>query len=207
MMRNTLSFCILLVVSMIAGFADEQVPKLYEESFALEAQGDYSGAANKVLQILRADPKDYTAYLRAGWLFYLQADYNSSVTCYKKAIALQPDAVEPLLGITLPLMASKQWKEAEKMAKAVVQKDPNSYLGNSRLAYTMFCLGKYTESKEKYEQVLSLYPSDLDMKLGLGWVYFRLGNKRKAAEYFGEVLRVQKNNASALEGLEMVRKM
>jgi tetratricopeptide (TPR) repeat protein len=205
--RNFLLVSMILVMVVSSVNAEDSIANLYEESYTLEGKGDYSGAVNKVLQILRTDNKDYTASLRAGWLFYLNGDYASAVTYYKKAMAIEPGAVEPVLGISLPLMAGKQWTEAEKKLTLVLAKDPGNYLVYSRLAYISFSLGKYGEAKDRYEHVLKLYPSDLEMKLGMGWTYVRMGNKRKAVEYFSEVLRVQKSNVSALAGMDAVRQM
>ena len=146
----------------------EDISKLYEDSFALETKGDYTGALNKVLQIIRADAKDYTAYLRAGWLCYMTGDNTTSISNYKRAASLAQEAVEPLLGMSLAMMAAKQWSEAEKTLSTILQRDESSYLANSRLAYVYFCQGKYSQAKEKYEVVLRFYPSDLDMKLGVG---------------------------------------
>jgi tetratricopeptide (TPR) repeat protein len=208
-MQNHRLFLITIFIFAMATLlaAQDTVADLYEESYALETKGDYAGSLNKVLQILRADTRDYTANLRAGWLSYLQLDYNTALAYYKRAAGQSPDAVEPLLGLTLPLMAAKQWGEAEKAANAVIQRDSNNYLANSRLAYILFCLGKYGEARTRYEEVLRLYPSDLDMKLGLAWTYVRLGNKKKASEYFHAVLRVQKTNVNALSGIDVVKKM
>jgi tetratricopeptide (TPR) repeat protein len=197
---------LILLTLPAAALADDaaKIPDYFEASFNHEIRGNYREALNNVLRILRIDHRNYTAMLRAGWLSYLKGDYSSSIGYYHKAISLQPYAIEPELGLTLPLMASKQWKEAGAVARKILNRDKDNYLANSRLAYILFSEGRYEEAEKKYRKVLSEYPSDIEMKLGLGWTYLRMGHRMKAIELFKGVLAVRKKNASAQNGLEFI---
>ncbi len=198
-------FLILLVLP--AGvLADEtaKIPDYFEASFNLENRGSYTEALNSVLLILRIDHRNYTAMLRAGWLSYLKGDYKNAIGYYRKAVSLEPEAIEPMLGLLLPLMASKDWREAGAVAQRILKIDKNNYLANSRLAYILFSQGRYREAEKEYRKIISEYPADIEMKLGLGWTYFRMGQKKKAAGVFREVLTVRKNNASAQKGMELI---
>jgi tetratricopeptide (TPR) repeat protein len=199
------AFLILLTLPA-AALADDatKIPDYFEASFNHESRGNYQEALNSVLRILRIDHRNYTAMLRAGWLSYLKGDYSNSIDYYRKAAVLQPDAIEPGLGLTLPLMASKQWKEAGAVARKILHRDKDNYLANSRMAYILFSEGRYEEAEKKYQKVLSEYPSDIEMKLGLGWTYARMGQRMKAIEFFRDVLMVRKKNASAQSGLEFI---
>ena len=199
--------CLCAVLFAGTARAEESIPVLYEESYALEVKGDYNGALNRASKILRLDIKDYTAHLRAGWLFYMMGKFGDSVSYYEKASDLRPNSLEPLLGQTLPLMAAKKWGDAEKTAIRVVKKDRGNYTGNIRLAYIQFSQGRFSDSLKSYQYLYELYPADLDVRLGIAWSYARLGNKSQAQKYFGEVLAVTRRNANALSGIEYVRKM
>jgi len=187
--------------------AAEGAPELFAASFAMEIEGDYKGALNKTLKILRENSKNYVATLRAGWLYYLKKDYNASMAYYQKAIAQKPYAIEPLLGLTLPLMAAKNWSAGEKIAGKIIAKAPNNYLANSRLAYILFSQARYGEAEKKYKKMLALHPGDMEMKLGLAWTYVKMGNRKKAIKYFNEALQVRKHNVNALAGISAAQKM
>ena len=187
--------------------AESDKPGIYfEESFSQEAAGKYEASLNSVLKILRVDQKNYLATLRAGWLSFLRADHGSAEKYYKKAIDLAPGAVEPRLGLLLPLIASKKWSEAEAGARAALKVDGSNYTAMSKLAYVLFQQEKYDEARTRYRSVLDLYPSDVEMKLGLAWTHQRLGRKDEAKGGFLEVLEVYRSNQSALQGLEMLQK-
>jgi tetratricopeptide (TPR) repeat protein len=210
MMNKKMVFFTVLLILLSAPvdvLADEaaNIPEYFETSFNHESCGNYVEALNSVLRILRIEHRNYTAMLRAGWLGYLKGDYKHSVDYYRKAVLLQPEAVEPRLGLMLPLMASKEWDAAGDVALHILKFDEKNYLANSRLAFIFFSQGRYGEAEKHYRKTISWYPSDIDMKIGLGWTHLRMGNKKKAAEIFSDVLTVRRNNISAHNGMELVQ--
>lgn len=203
----TLICIILTILLTTAAPAQTLSSDLFDSSFEAETSGDYARALNMTLEIVRADASNYTAILRAGWLCYLNENYKSSITYYQNAHTLKPKSIEPLLGMSLPLMADKQWEIAERIIRDVISKDPENYLANSRLAFILYSMGDYGSAKSYYLHVLQLYPGDIDMKLGLAWTYVKMGHKTKAAAWFKDVLTVRKTNVSALAGMDTVRNM
>jgi len=208
MYKKIVFFAVLLIlfVAPVGVLADEsaKIPEYFETSFSHESSGNYAEALNSVLRILRIDQRNYTAMLRAGWLGYLKGDYKISIDYYRKAVLLEPEAVEPKLGLMLPLMASKEWDAADDVAREILKFDEKNYLANSRLAYIFFSQGRYGEAEKQYQKVISWYPADIDMKIGLGWTLVRMDNKKEAAGIFRDVLTVRKNNTSAHDGMELI---
>lgn len=195
-----------LMMSTRADCAENKIGLYFEESFGSEAAGKYDAALNSVLKILRADQRNYLATLRAGWLNHLRGDQGAAERFYRKSIELAPGAVEPRLGLLLPLMADQKWTEAEAAARAALNLDGKNYTAGSKLAYVLFQQGRYEEARNMYRSVLDNYPSDVEMKLGLAWSCQRLGKKEEAGRYFREVLEVYKGNVSAMQGLEMLER-
>ncbi len=183
-----------------------KIPILFESSFTSEATGDNDRALNDVLQILRIDSNHYIANLRAGWLYYLKGRWNDSIKFYKKAVTLKAGSIEPNLGLMLPLMASKNWSRAEKVAQELDKRAPGNYLVGSRLAFIYFSQGKYSQAEKKYKEVLDAYPSEIEMVLGLGWTYLKQGRSGLARNMFTQVLTIRRQNLNARAGLEALGK-
>jgi tetratricopeptide (TPR) repeat protein len=204
--RHIAVLLLLLIITPVAalGSEREKIDKLFEESFVYEAQGKYTASLNSVLQILRLDHKNYVATLRAGWLSYLRGNYKESSYYYEKAVALAPHAIEPRLGLMLPLMAANKWKKTETVAQDIIKSDSKNYLANSRLAFILFSQKRYGDAAPQYRKVIDWYPSDIEMQLGLAWTFLRMGKKKEARRYFLKVLTVRRNNRSALDGMEIV---
>lgn len=198
-------FVVLASIAAPAG-AETDVAEQFETSFAHEARGDYAAALGSVRSVLKTEPGNYTATLRAGWMHYLRAEHEEAAVWYRKAAALAPSSIEPKLGLMLPLMAALRWKEAEAVANEVLKASPQNFLANSRLAFILFSQGKYTAAKAEYQKMTELYPGDLDMQLGMGWTLQRMGDKKGAGEWFTKILRVRRTHAGALEGLELLKR-
>lgn len=175
---------------------------LFESSFAHEATGDTDRALNDTMKILRAAPDHYVANLRAGWLYYAKGRYGDAIEFYGKASKIAPGAVEPRLGIMLPMMAAKRWGEARKVGERILKKAPGNYLATSRLAFIAYSQGRYKDAEKLYTAVLADYPSDVDMMLGLGWTFVKQGRSVDSRATFEGVLSIRKSNTSARAGLD-----
>lgn len=186
------------VVAVAADFSN--VAALFEQSFAAEARGKTRTALSNVLSILKKDSDHYVANLRAGWLSYKSGKYADSVIWYRKAAQLMPDAIEPQLGLMLPLMAAKRWAEAERVGVDLLRVDTRSYLIRSRLAFVYYSRGRWSKAEGLYASVLTDYPSDLDISSGLAWTWLKQGKSQNATELFDRVLSVNASHQSAAAG-------
>ena len=209
MMR--ISRTVAIVAFMLAGSTHELhaledgAPRLFQESYAAEATGDVA-AAVAALRRLPIDRREHYFYqLRLGWLLYLSEQYPASAVAYRRAIALAPEAVEPRLGLLLPLMANRMWSDAEQTARAALSIDDGNYLATSRLAFILFNQGRYAEAAAQYRRVLDFYPADLEMRAGLGWSLARSGKLSLAQSEFEEILGVAPSHVSARGGVDFVR--
>jgi tetratricopeptide (TPR) repeat protein len=180
----------------------DQVGQRFASSFAHEAKGEIDEALNDMLIILRGDAKHYVATLRSGWLYYIGGRYADSIAMYEAADKLAPSALEPRLGLMLPLMASERWAKAEVVGKELAKLAPRDYTVRSRLAWIAFAQGRYKEAETLYQAVLADYPSDLEMMLGLAWTWLREGRKPEAKGMFQRVLSIRSDNVQARTGLQ-----
>jgi tetratricopeptide (TPR) repeat protein len=190
-----------LVLPSPAAAGASTVTELYQQSFSLETSGDYAGALARMNEVAAEVSTDYLLNLRRGWLLYLNGRYTDSVTAYRDAVALQPRSAEALAGLTLPLMALRQWSDAEKACSDLLAVAPGNYTGMSRLAWVLFSAGRYAEAERAYRGVLVQYPSDNDMRAGLGWSLLRQGKSTDAQEAFKTVLRTVPGHVSAGQGM------
>jgi tetratricopeptide (TPR) repeat protein len=182
---------VLLCVAPSPGLGEERndalIGELFESSFQAEAASKLEDALKDVLKILNHDPQNYVAQLRAGWLYYLKGDLDSSVKSYRKAVSLKPSAVEPQLGLVRPLQAQRNWKDAEEAAKAVLKKAPRNYTALTRLAEVYTSLGRHDEAAEVRTGIVLDYPTDVETMLGQAWNYLQMGQMRRAQPLYRAV--------------------
>ncbi|MBN2799866.1 MAG: tetratricopeptide repeat protein [Deltaproteobacteria bacterium] len=172
---------------------------LFLESYALESSYRYDAALERLRVLDATGENAYVLQLRRGWLLYLLGRYAESVDAYQGAIHAQP-AVEARLGLTLPLMALRRWKDAELACKEILGVAPGNQLALTRYAYVLYNQGRFAEAERAYQVVIDQYPADLEMWAGLGWSQVKQGHKSQACAAFDTVLRFSPDHASALEG-------
>ena len=181
--------------------AESRAAMLYRESYALEAKRDYAGAMARVREVKGSGGNAYFATVRLAWLDYLAGDFGGSVTAYNEASAMEPNAVEPRLGATLPLLAARRWADLEKACRDVMTLDPHNSTALSRLATAQYWSGNFADATVTYRRLSADYPSDLDYKTGLGWSLLKSGKANDARQQFEAVLAVSPDNVLAKQGL------
>lgn len=193
---------ILLYLHAFAGDPVKQ-REAFKKSYASEAQGDYASAI-KVLKEL-PEPQAYETVLRLGWLHYLVGSFAESQVLYRKAITMMPASIEAKLGITYPLSALGKWDDVAKQYEEVLTIDPKN-------TKALYLLGQIHYGKEQYDKALArfsaglnLYPFDYDFNLMTAWTSYRLGKVREAKVLFEKVLCISPDDASALEGLSLLK--
>jgi len=124
---------LLLSTSFFATSAMAQ-QALWQNSYTLETAGKYAEALSAIDAIPANGPDAELKLLRRGWLYYLPGNFNESIREYRLAIERNSKSIDARLGITLPLLAAKRWREAEQSARAALELAPNNYTALLRLA-------------------------------------------------------------------------
>jgi tetratricopeptide (TPR) repeat protein len=178
-----------------------QDPIIFQSSYDQEAMGHNQEALATLDQLSPEKNASYVTFLRKGWLHHRLGKYAAATLAYTKAIALAPKAIEPRLGILLPLLAEKRWSIAQKHARDILKVDPENYLATLRLAFALYSEGKFGESRGLYQKIVDNYPGDLEARAGLGWALLKLGKSKEAATVFKTVLDFSPKNTLAQQGL------
>lgn len=172
-----------------------------KESYRLEANGDCKAAAAAIERA--GTGQSYFLAVRLAYLQLCAKDFARAANSYGQAAAMDGTGIEALLGQQQALLALPRYKEALQVGEEIIQRDGNNYLGNSRLAWTLFNLKQYSRAVAAYERLVKLYPADVEMRLGLAWAQLRAGKRAAAAEHFRAVLDMVPDNARAREGIRV----
>lgn len=172
----------------------------FQESYDQEAVGHDQEALVALDKLSPSKKASYVAVLRRGWLQYRLGKHAAATDAYTKAIALAPKAIEPRLGILLPLLADRQWALVERHARDVLKLDPESYLATLRLAFALYSQNKLVEAQPLYAKLVESYPSDTEARGGLGWTLLKLHKKKEAATVFKALLDFAPKNPLAQQG-------
>ena len=180
--------------------SNEKVLNAFSRSYELSEKSDYKGAINALKEVY--DKSSYEFNLRLGWLSYLAGMQIESVAYYKIANELKPNAVEPKLGAVYPAAALGNKTDVKNYYESILKLDPHNTNAHYNLGLLDYGKKDYTMALIHFEKVISLYPSDTDGLLMLGWTKLQLLKTTESKELFNRVLCFSPNNESALLGLK-----
>ena len=176
----------------------------FKESYMYETKGQFSDAINSLNKVY--DKSIYEINLRLGWLYYENKQYQESVQYYQTAINLMPYSIEAKLGIVLPLAAIEDWTKVAEQYISILAIDPNNSSVNYKLGLIYYYKPDYATAYKYFEKVVNMYPFDYYGSLMFAWTNYQLGKSREAVVLFNKVLLISPDDASALEGLGLLKK-
>lgn len=189
----------------LAADVDSEAASLFQQSYDREAAGKLNESLGALDSLPAARQGTYLSQLRRGWLLYRLGRYADSIEAYGKAIAVAPKAIEPRVGILLPQQALRRHADAEAQARTVLGMDPQNYLATLRLAFSLYSIGRHGEAAGLYAHLKELYPSDADVRSGLGWSLLKQGKTAEATRELRELLSIHPRHALAKQGLELLQ--
>lgn len=174
-----------LSVASMCGMAQEAA---WKYSYQLEAAGKYPEAIAAIEQVTSSSFDAELKLLRRGWLYYLLASYDESIREYRLAVERNKYSVDARLGVTLPLLALKRWREAEQNARAALTISPNSFTALLRLTLALEGQHEWKEMEKTAGIMAAVYPSDVSSFVYLARAYAWLNKKNEAVAAYTAVL-------------------
>jgi len=194
----------LLAIGLQAVAQDQKTTlDAFTKSYSLENGHKYNEAVDALKALNKAD--DYVINLRLGWLLYNGKRYDESVAAYKKAVTLMPAAIEPLQGLVNAQIAQNKWGDVEQTYLAILKIDPKNTKINYYLGMMYYNRKEYSKADKYFTVILNLYPYDYDGMLMSGWNAYFMGKTNEAKELFHRVLLYSPTDASAKEGLALLK--
>ena len=200
----------LFLILLTAGFVYQAGAQVFDKqraefrtSYTQENAGDYKAAVNTLKSVY--DDSSYEMNLRLGWLSFKSGEFKESEAYYRKAITLRPYGIEARFGLVYPLSSMGNWTLVNSIYEEILSIDANNSLANYR--YGLLAYGKedYAKADKLFSKVVNLYPFDYDSLIMLAWTRYKLGKSLEARALFQKVLLYSPDDASALEGLSLVR--
>lgn len=206
-MKKLIGIAVLAVIMMTkSGFAQDNSAALQEafsSSYTLEKSVDYTKASEALKKMY--DEKSYEINLRLGWLTYMGGNFTEACAYYQKAINLMPYGIEARFGYINPAAALGNWDAVTNQYLEILKTDPQNTTANYKLGYIFYGKAKYSEALPYFEKIVNLYPFDYDALLMFAWTNYRLGKLREAKVLFNKALLNRPKDASATEGLGLIK--
>jgi len=179
------------------------VQTAFDQSYAYENSSLYTKAADALKAVY--NDKSYEMNLRMGWLLYKNGSYNEAIIYYQKAITILPTSIEAKLGYVLPQSALGNWDKVIEQYTEILKVDPQNSTTNYRMGLIYYNKGDFKTAFKFMEKATTLYPFDYDITLYFAWINLKLEKYTEAKTLFNRVLLISPNDASATEGLKLIK--
>ena len=185
---------VLLVLPAAPAQAQDDV---WQNSYQLEAAGKYYDAIAAIDRVPANAPDAELKTLRRGWLYYLSGSPNESIREYRLAIERNSRSVDARVGITLPLLALKRWREAAQNARIALELAPNNYTALLRLAMALEGQHEWVTMAQTAATMVASYPSEVAAYVYLAHANVALKKRDDAIAAYTAVLVRDQGNLEA----------
>ena len=204
-LKKITTVLLLVIIGVASIFAQntQEVINAFQESYELEAEGEYKKAADVMKKVYSND--SYEINIRLGWLEYNAGLFGESSAHYQRALDLKPYSEEAKFGLIYPKAAQGKWTEVINLYNKILKISPNNTTASYRLGLIYYGKKEYQKALKLFEKVVNLYPFDYDALLMYAWTNYMLGKTKEAKILFNKVLMLSPDDVSAKEGLDLIK--
>ena len=130
----------------------------------------------------------YEKYLNAAWKARQNKDFTKAGKYYICAARLNRKSSDASVGLLYTYIESDDFKKAETLADKLLKKYPANMWIRKGAAWTFYNRKRYNDAIHQYAYLLTKYPEDNDIQLGLGLSLYFAGRKREAKKACRECL-------------------
>ena len=163
----------------------------FDEALILINKGRFIEAKNIFSEILKQDPKNFSAYNNKGNICFILGNLSDALKSYNKAVELKPDFAEAYNNKGNVLRKLNKKEDAIENYLKATKFNKNHIQAYYNLGCTFRELKKYSYSIENFEKVLKLKPDYLEAYLGLGNLHLELKQNDLALECYEKALKIK----------------
>lgn len=159
---------------------------------ALADMGQMQAARDHLEQLRKQNPGlAVQLYLVEGELLISHRDYQQAYQLYGKALSAQPHDLDLLYARALAAEHVDKVDQAEQDLREILKQRPKDAAALNALGYTLANrTHRYQEAYKYISEAYKLSPDNPAVIDSMGWVYFRMGDYKKAEKYLRRAHRL-----------------
>jgi tetratricopeptide (TPR) repeat protein len=176
----------------------------FKEGATLSNAGKHDEAIAKFNEVLKDVPKCPECYIGIGASNAAKKDYAAAEAAYKKALELDPNAIDAYNGLATIYNDQKKFTEAQAMsAEGMKRATVGGASGSADALYNAGVISwnanDFAKAQEQFTAAVTANPNHAESHFMLGRVYLNLGKLPDAAKEFETYTKIAPNGPNAKE--------
>ena len=176
-LRSTVALVLFaaLLIAGCAGLVQDSIEALLRQGIELFMAGRYTEAIGKFVEVVRRDPRSWTAFLYMARSYVATGAWGEALASGRKALELAPNngevvtaLAEALLGAGAEALRRRQFTEAIGHFTEYVRFRPSDTQGYLNLGRSHLESGNLGGAMSAFRRVLELNPNDAEARRLLG---------------------------------------
>lgn len=160
------------------------------------ALGMIAEARDNFEKVIALEPDNDEAWFGLG-LTYPRADRERAISCFRKAIELDPKAAPQHRELGLCLWAERRYEEAEWSLLTALELEPSHPWTHDYLGHVHWAQGRIEEAEADFQRAIDLWPERAFYHCELAEFYERTGRTAEAETAFVAGLTAESNDPHA----------
>lgn len=190
-------------------FMDEAVQKFPNDfainliyGLSLSQNNDHEKAREILQRALNVNPRDVTALGALGYTLNQLKKDDEALTVLNKALQYDPNNLQVLSVTALIHETNKNYAVSDSLYMTALKVDSTNILILNNLAYSWADRGiNLEEALKMAQQAIEKEPANSSYLDTIGWIYYKLGDYKKAKEKIEAALKLEKENATLIDHL------
>ena len=186
----------------------DRATKEFEQAQQCLTRGDAPCAVAHLQSAVEIAPRFVAAWTQMGTLAYQAHAYGDAEADFRKALAADPEAFEPLVNLGGVLLNLERPREALGYNQRAASRRPNDALANSQLGMDYFAIGELDAAEKCLKAALRLDPAHFsNPQLTLAEIFLKRNDRAGALDQYRDFLKRHPDAPQAAEIRAKIRQL
>lgn len=183
----------------------DNIDARFQLAFLEYIEKNYKEAAGSFRQLYQSYPNDIRGLVGLVETEVAMGDFQSAIKQLKEQLDRDPSRSEYRLTLANTYVNAEQYDQAIPIFQDLIKANPKSEELYSKLAETYRLKGDFNTAIETFHKASALAPNDPNPLVELALLYDGTGQKDRARPIYDQILKLQPDNAVALNNLAYLK--
>lgn len=169
---------------------------------SLSSENEHQKAKEVLQKALKINPNDVTTLSALGYTLNQLKEESAALVHLEKALSIEPKNLQVISIIAMIYESKKEYQISDSLYTEALKLDSTNALIMNNFAYSLAERGiRLQEALEMSKKAVKKESKNASYLDTIGWIYFRLGEYKKAKINIEEAAAIENKNATILDHL------